>query len=54
MSDISRHFASAVEAALHLVRGMELKLLPLCFRSLHRKDMRARPQNWRATPSLEL
>lgn len=39
-----RQPASAFDALLRMVCGMELKLLPLCSRSLHRKDVRARPQ----------
>lgn len=50
MSNLSRHFASAFEAVMLSVCGMQLKLLPLCSRSLHRMDTNAR-QHGRHAPS---
>ncbi len=50
MSDLARPTATAFTAVLSMICAMELKLLPLCCRSLHWNDRRPRPQNSRAAP----
>lgn len=55
MSHLTRRPARfAITAVLHAVCGMELKLLPLCSRSLNRTESRARPvaPPWHRYPEL--